>query len=151
MEATVHEMLHAAKGGDWFTPPNKKAKLAGDGSGGVGGVGGGSGSVDKQANKPASGENTDVFGVWPTPMTGGNNPWNQFLSLFKAEIAGLSLWLKDDGVTKLEVGSVMRTGVRIIDGRRKLKQWHDAQERAWLELRFKADPLGCADLAKFAK
>lgn len=109
--------------------PNKKAKLAGGGSG----------------------ENTDVFGVWPTPMTGGNNPWNQFVSLFKSEIAGLTSWLKDDGVTKLEVGSVMRTGVRIIDGRRKLKQWQAAQERAWLELRFKADPLGFADFAKFEK
>ena len=84
-------------------------------------------------------------------MTGGNNPWNQFVSLFKSEIAGLTSWLKDDGVTKLEVGSVMRTGVRIIDGRRKLKQWQAAQERAWLELRFKADPLGFADFAKFEK
>ena len=101
----------------------------------------------------ATEEKSDVFGVWPTPMTGNGTDWLQFLSLFKPEIAALTSALgKSDNVKQLEVASVVRTAVRILDGRNKLKQWESAETKKWKDANGEADtPAKKAALEKHLK
>ncbi len=78
----------------------------------------------------ATEETSDVFGAWPTPMTGNGTGWFQFLALFKADITSLHSALgKTDDVKQLEVATVLRTAVRILDGRNKLKQLYKQLEK----------------------
>ena len=85
----------------------------------------------------AAEEILDVFGTWPSPMTGGKDEWKQFLTLFRSEISAIYHALgKADKVTQLEIGSVLRTGIRVLDGRSKLKQWKEHQERQWKKNQF---------------
>jgi hypothetical protein len=95
-------------------------------------------STSKKAKLAEATEETgDVFGVWPTPMTGGDDKWSQFLSLLKPEIAALTSILGKSDLFK--VASVLRTAVRIFDGRNKLTQWETAETKKWKEANSEAD------------
>jgi hypothetical protein len=64
-------------------------------------------STSKKAKLAEATEETgDVFRVWPTPMTGGDDKWSQFLSPLKPKIVALtSILVKSD----LFMASVLRT------------------------------------------
>lgn len=96
-------------------------------------------------------EVSDVFGVWPSPMTGGKDEWHQFQSLFRSEISAIFDTLGREGGSHFEIASVLRTAVRILDGRRKLEQWKAAREKHLSRDRFEADPKGCPDLKEYIK